>query len=68
VTDNIIPFNAQRLRQRKIERIAKGECFLQNLNDLILESLERGTPPQLIVRYMRDGAKAVNQWIREIHK
>jgi hypothetical protein len=65
---NIIPFNPQRLRYRKIERIASGECFVQSLNDLIMYSLEHGTPPQLIVRYMRDGARVVNQWLREHHE
>jgi hypothetical protein len=68
VTDNIIPFNPQRQRQHRIARIANGENFLQSLNDLIVHSLERGTPPQLIVRYMRDGARAVNQWLREHHE
>jgi hypothetical protein len=64
VVNNIIPFNPQRQRQR----VAKGENFLQSLNDLIVRSLERGTPPQLIVRYMRDGARAVNQWLHEHHE
>jgi hypothetical protein len=62
VTDNIIPFDPQR-RLKKPQR--RREYFLQNLNDLIVESIHNGTPPQLIIRYMRDGAKAVSDWCHE---